>query len=195
MADNSDLGRKILVAGQGGKSTLARALAVDLGLPFVELDSIKHLPNWVERESDDFREQVQKVVDNHPDGWVIDGNYGTDLQGMVAKTAETVIFVNMPFRVMFWRTFWRSMDRAWSKRVLWNGNRETWRELFFSRDSFLCWLVKNRRNFQGRRVKRVSEWAIGAQLIELTGRRALNEFYEERGLVRRQVRDPGLDSG
>jgi hypothetical protein len=33
VADNSDLGRKILIAGQGGKSTLARAIAVDLGLP------------------------------------------------------------------------------------------------------------------------------------------------------------------
>jgi hypothetical protein len=33
LVDNLDLGRKILDTGQGGKSTLARALAVELDLP------------------------------------------------------------------------------------------------------------------------------------------------------------------
>lgn len=182
--DNSDLGRKILVAGQGGKSTLARAVASDLGLPYIELDDIKHMAGWVEREREDFREQVQKVIDDNPGGWIIDGNYSTDLEGMVAKAAETVIFVNMPWSVMVWRTFWRSLDRIWNKRVLWNGNVETWRDVFFSRDSFMLYLVMNRKRFQGRRSERLHEWSSNAHLIELDGRRALNRFYEERGLVR-----------
>ena len=74
MTDNTDLNRKILVAGQGGKSTLARALAADLDLPYIELDAIYWLPNWGERPPDDFREQVQKALDSNPAGWVTDGN-------------------------------------------------------------------------------------------------------------------------
>jgi len=48
VTDNSDLGRKILVAGQGGKSTLARALAAELSLPYIELGALSHLPNYAE---------------------------------------------------------------------------------------------------------------------------------------------------
>ena len=73
LADNSDLKRKILVAGQGGKSTLARAVAADLRLPYIELDDIKHMAGWVEREREDFREQVQTVIDDNPGGWIITG--------------------------------------------------------------------------------------------------------------------------
>ena len=182
MAGN--LGLKILVASQGGKSTLARALAAETGLPYIELDSIKHMAGWVERGAEDFRGEVQRVFDTHPGGWVIDGNYSTDLGEMVVKAAETVIFVNMPWRVMMWRTFWRSLDRIWNKRVLWNGNQETWREVFFSRDAFMLYLITHRMHFQGRRKDRIYKWSNGARLIELDGRRALNRFYKERGLSR-----------
>ena len=36
----------------------------------------------------------------------------------------------------------------------------------------------------GRRTGLLREWAEGAQMIELDDRRALDEFYESRGLVR-----------
>jgi adenylate kinase family enzyme len=187
-----NLGLKILVASQGGKSTLARALAAETGLPYIELDSIKHMAGWVERGAEDFRGEVQRVFDTHPGGWVIDGNYSTDLGEMVVKAAETVIFVNMPWRVMYWRTFRRSMGRAWHKRVLWNGNAETWRDLLFSRDSFLLWLLTNRRRFGARRAERLRAWAAGTRFIELGGRAALNRFYVDRGLDRAAATERGL---
>ncbi len=184
VADKSDLRRKILVAGQGGKSTLARALAADLDLPYIELDAISWLPNWVERPKDEFRELTLKALEENPDGWVVDGNYGTDLQGMIVKQAETVIYVNMPWLLMFWRTFRRAVARARDKQLICGENVESWRHTFLSRDSLLLYLVKNRRNI-ARRTDRLRGWVPeGAQLIELTGRAALNRFYEERGLVR-----------
>ena len=184
LADNTDLGRKILVAGHGGKSTLARVLAADLDLPYVELDAINWLPDWVERSKDDFRELVQKALEENPDGWVVDGNYGTDLQGMIVRRAETVIYVNMSWGLMFWRTFWRAVARARDRRLICGENIESWRHTFLSRDSLLCFLIKNRKNFQRRRTERLRGWAEGEQMIELTGRAALNRFYEERGLFR-----------
>ena len=184
VVDNSDLGRKILVAGHGGKSTLARVLAADLDLPYIELDAIFWLPDWVERTRDDFRDLVEKALEENPDGWLIDGNYGTALQGMIVRRAETVIYVNMPWGLMFWRTFWRAVARARDRRLICGENIESWRHTFLSRDSLLCFLIKNRRNI-GRRTERLRGWAEGAQMIELTGPGALNLFYEERGLFRR----------
>ena len=127
---------------------------------------------------------VQQAIDDNPNGWVIDGNYGGHLMGLVAKQAETVVYVNMPWRLLMWRTFWRSIGRVRSKQILSNGNSETWRQVFLSRDSLLCFLIRNRQNFMGRRTGLLREWAEGAQMIELDDRRALNEFYESRGLVR-----------
>ena len=184
MADNSDLQRKILVAGQGGKTTLARAIAEDLDLPYVELDALSYLPDWVSRPKDEFRELVSQVLIGNPGGWVIDGNYGTDLQGMIAKQADTVIYVNMPYWLMMWRTFWRSVARARDKRLICGENVETWRRMLLSTESLMWFLIKNRKNFQGRRTARLRGWSEGARMIELDGRAALNEFYEDRGLVR-----------
>ncbi len=182
MADNSDLGRKIVVAGQGGKSTLARAIAADLGLPYIELDAIYWLPNWGERTPEDFRATTQRAIDENPDGWVIDGNYGTHLKGLVAKQADTVIYVKMPWRVMFWRTFTRSVARAYDKRIICGNNTESWRKSFFSSDSLLWYLIKNRSRYGTTRTNRLSGWSGRAWLLELDGRVALNRFYEERGL-------------
>lgn len=184
VADNSELKRKILVAGHGGKSTLARALAAELGLPYIELDSIFWLADWEQRPYEDFRVEVQGLIDGNPDGWVIDGNYATALEGLVAKQAETVVYVNMPWRVMYWRIVWRSLRRSLTGEVLWNGNVERWRDNLLSRESLLWTLLWRRKAFIGTRSERLREWAGDAQMIDLDGRRALNRFYEERGLIR-----------
>ena len=184
MAGNSDLGRKILVAGQGGKSTLARAIAADLGLPYVELDALSFKRDWEITPKDEFRDSVRAVMAENPDGWVIDGNYGTDLEGMVATQAETVVYVNIPFSLMMWRIFWRSVARARDKKLICGENVETWRKAFFSRDSLLLFLIRNRKTFKGRRTEKLRLWAKDARMIELDGRGALNGFYEERGLRR-----------
>jgi len=184
MMGNTDLGRKILVAGQGGKSTLARALAVDLGLPYVELDALSHLPNWISRDVDDFRGLVRQAIDENPGGWVIDGHYAGDLKGLIAKEADTVVYVNVGFWLMFWRLFWRSFASARDKRLICGENVETWGRMF-GRSSLLWFLLKQRRSISHERGPRLREWARDSRMIELDGARALDEFYEERGLVRR----------
>ena len=115
---------------------------------------------------------------------VIVGNYGADLQGMIAEKAETVIYVNMPWSLMFWRIFWRSVARARDRQLICGDNVESWRQTFFSRDSLLWFLIKNRRGITRRRPARLRAWADGSQFIELGSRRALNCFYEARGLER-----------
>ncbi len=183
---DDDLGRKILVAGHGGKSTLAKALAARNGLPYVELDALSHQPNWVETPKDEFRRLVSDALAENSDGWVIDGNYANDLKGMVAEQADTIVYVNMPYSLMMWRIFWRTVARARDKKLICGENVETWRKAFFSRDSLLWFLIKARKNFYGRRTERLRSWAeeSGVPVIELNSRGALNDFYKERGLVR-----------
>ncbi len=124
------------------------------------------------------------MLADNPDGWVIDGNYGTDLEGMVAGEAETVVYVNMPFSLMMWRIFWRSVARARDKKLICGEYVETWRKAFFSRDSLLLFLFRTRKTFNGRRTDKLRVWAKDARMIELNGRGALNRFYRDRGLRR-----------
>ena len=132
----------------------------------------------------EFRVLVQKALDDNPDGWVADGNYGNALQGLAVRQAETVVYVIMPWMLMYWRIFWRSVARARDKQIICGDNVEDWRQTFFSRDSLLWFLVKNRSMITKGRPTLLREWARDdALFVELDGRAVLSEFYFERGLV------------
>ncbi|MDA1258900.1 MAG: hypothetical protein O3C10_13825, partial [Chloroflexi bacterium] len=98
------LGRRIAVFGKGGKTTLARALANRFGLVFVELDAIRHLPDWQERPDDEMREFTASLLEGADPGWVVDGNYPATRE-LILSRVETVIVLALPWRVMLWRTF------------------------------------------------------------------------------------------
>ncbi len=180
----SDLRSKIVVVGQGGKSTLSRALSKKLNLPYIELDAIHHLPNWRERSAEDFKNQIAIMLAKNPDGWVLDGNYFDVIAEMVGTQAETVIYVNMSWRVMMWRIFWRSLDRIIHRKPVCGGNYETWRKSF-SFPQFLLWyLIKNRNSVINDRSGHITKLAKDLQLIKINGRNALDRFYTQNNLWR-----------
>ena len=55
-----------------GKSTLARAIAQRLSVPYVELDGFMHQAGWHPRPDSEFLDEVEKATSTP--GWVIDGN-------------------------------------------------------------------------------------------------------------------------
>ena len=147
MTPFATIGRRIAVYGPSGsgKTTLGRQLGELLDLPVVELDAIHHLPNWQERPLDEFRSIVTSTLDGYEDGWVCDGNYG-GVREFVLGRADTVVWLRLPFHVVYWRLLTRTIVRSWRREELWNGNRESFRLAFFSRDSILLWGISHWRD-------------------------------------------------
>ena len=120
--------KRVSVVGSSGsgKTTLGKALAVRLDVPFVELDSIFHQPNWTELPDDEFRARVREAVAG--DAWVVDGNYAA-VRPIVLGRATTVVWLDYSRPRVMQQVIRRSVGRGITRQELWNGNREdprTW---------------------------------------------------------------------
>ena len=178
------LGRRIAVFGKGGKTTLSKALATRFGLEFIEQDAIRHQANWVELSNDKHREGLIARFDRAEAGWVSDGNYRA-VRDLVYERVETVIVLALPWRVMFWRTFKRSVGRFVTREELWNGNRESVWATFFSRDSVVYDLYRRRKSFTTFAQTFEAETPEHIRLVIIRSARELDRLYAEHGLTRR----------
>lgn len=139
---------RVVVVGTScsGKTTLARRLARILGGMHIELDALHWGPNWVERETEEFRARTLEAVRH--DRWATDGNYHR-VRDLVWGRATTVIWLDYSFPLVFSRCLRRTFRRVFMREVLYSGNRETVKIAFFSRDSIILWVIRThlrRRN-------------------------------------------------
>ena len=121
-----------------GKTTTAQELSSRLSIPHIELDALFWGPNWTEAPNEVFRARVAEAVKQPR--WVADGNYSR-VRDIVWKRADTVVYLDYRFGRVFWQLLKRTVGRSLRREALWNGNRENFRESFFSRDSILWWLL------------------------------------------------------
>ena len=149
--------RRVSVVGVtgSGKSTLAERLAATLGVAHVELDALGWEDDWVEADPAVFEERVRSAVGG--EDWVIAGNWSR-IQPLVWDRADTVVWLDLPFRIVFPRIVLRTVRRVHSAEPLWDtNNRETFRRAV-GRDSIIRWQLKtfrsNRRKYPGR----FAEW-------------------------------------
>ena len=98
--------QKILVIGNcgAGKTYFAIQLAKKLGLPAVHLDSLFWLPNWIQREQNDFDRLLQTELEKPR--YIMDGNYNRTLP-IRLQYADTVIHLNYNRWVCLCRVFKR----------------------------------------------------------------------------------------
>lgn len=133
--------RVVVVGTSGaGKTTFAEALAHRLRTPHLELDSVYHQPGWTPIEDVDFVRVVTDFVAR--DRWVVDGNYtSTPVADLVWDSADTVVWLDPPRRRVMWRVTTRTLHRVATRRILWNGNTESWRNLVKPRpeDNIIVW--------------------------------------------------------
>lgn len=111
-------------ASGSGKSRTARLLSGRLGAPHVELDALFHLANWTPNPR--FAEDVDDATAGP--AWVCDGNY-TAVRDLLWDRAQTLVWLDLPRTLTFWRVAVRTLRRMSGREVLWNGNRERLRGL------------------------------------------------------------------
>ena len=101
--------QRILIIGRtgSGKTTLARELAASIGVPHVELDALYFGPDFSTVPLQVLRERTSVAIAG--DRWVTDGNKRA-VRDLVWPRADTVIWLDYPWAVSFWRL---------GKRALW----------------------------------------------------------------------------
>jgi adenylate kinase family enzyme len=145
---------RVVVVGSScaGKSTFATALAGVVGAKYVELDELHLGPNWSETPAEEFRRRVAEAV--RGESWVVAGNYA-QVRDLLWPRANTLVWLNYSFPRVCWQGLSRTVRRCVRGEVLWNGNRESIRRSFFSRESILLWVLstyhRRKREFAGLR--------------------------------------------
>jgi hypothetical protein len=134
----------VLVKGGSGagKTTLGRALARQLAVPYVELDALHHGPNWTPASADELQTRVLAVLDDER-GWVVDGNYTAKLGSLVIERAQMIVWLDLALHTKLARLGWRTASRLWRREELWNGNRENLYTAFWGADSLFVWAVRS----------------------------------------------------
>lgn len=113
--------QRILVNGSAGagKTTLAKALSAQLGIPHTELDGLHHGPGWVRRP--EFLDDVASLASG--ERWITEWQYG-DARPLLLARSDLMIWLDVPRRVVMRRVVRRTLRRRLRREVLWNGNVE-----------------------------------------------------------------------
>ena len=170
--------RRISIVGTSGagKSTLAAAVARKLDVPHVELDALYHQAGWTKAPPEDFRAAVGALI--AAEAWVVDGNYSTALD-LVWARADAVVFLDLPRRQVMRQLTWRTLWRGATRQELWNGNRESLRNLLSldPRRSVLAWAWATYDRNRQRYDEALADPANGhLEFVRLRSRRAIAAF-------------------
>lgn len=147
-----------------GKSTLAKKLALEHNLDYIELDHLNWKPNWTESSREEFSSKVTNALDESEkriteglvNGWITDGNYRA-IREILWSRASFAIWLDYSFSVVFIRGLIRALTRIIYKLEVCNGNIETWSATFASRDSILLWIISMHKPLQRELPKQLSE--------------------------------------
>lgn len=155
--------KRIVIVGSScaGKTTLGRELAALFDSKRIELDEYHWLPDWQERDTEEFKKLVAQAIES--DKWVVDGNY-RKLGSFVWDAADTIIWLNLPFWRVYLRLLRRAIYRLTSREALWNGNRETLYLMLFDRDSLLYWIPRTWRK-RNQRLRKIFDHGIPDKIL------------------------------
>lgn len=161
-----------------GKTTVAHAIGEILDLPVIELDALFHRPNWQPTPDEEFRAKVRSALDAAPRGWVCDGNFRV-VQEIVLPQADAVVWLRLPFRIVYWRLVKRTLTRGWRRERLWGTNTESLRLALLSRDSLLVWGITNWRPHQRKMRHLLATTPHNATVHELRSDAEIASFLEK----------------
>jgi len=176
---NHDLSRVVVIGSTGaGKSTFGSSLATRLGSPFIELDALHWLPGWTPEEPERLRLKVDRAT--AAPRWVLAGGYSV-IRDISWGRATMIVWLDYSFPRILGRLTTRTVRRVITGEELWNGNRETVRKAFFSRDSLFVWLAKTYRRNRRRYSRRLAEEFPDVAVLRFRAPRDADRFLESAG--------------
>lgn len=133
--------KRIVIVGVScsGKTTYGRNLSKILGHRFVDLDDINWSPGWVSTPREELLPKVKEALGG--ERWIISGNYSA-VQDFIFNEVDTIVWLDYSRFVVAKRAISRTFRRVFLKEACCNGNYETIRQTFFSKDSILLWVYK-----------------------------------------------------
>lgn len=137
---------RIAVAGVSGsgKSTLAKRISDRLDIPYVELDSLHHGPDWTPRPEfvDDVRALVARPA------WVSEFQYAA-AKPLILDRVDVVVWLDVPTPLTMYQVIRRTLIRRARRTELWNGNVEPpLRSIFTDPDYVVRWAWKSRNKLR-----------------------------------------------
>ena len=164
---------RVLVYGVtgSGKTTLARRIADRTGLPWHEMDQLTFEPGWIVVPLEEQRRRVEAICAEP--AWVLDTAYANWLD-LVLPRVELIVALDYPRWLSLGRLLRRTVARAVDKRLVCNGNQESFR-LAFSKESIVRWHFKSFR----RKRERIRGWAAdpdGPNMVVLRSPRATDRW-------------------
>lgn len=173
--------RRVLVAGVSGvgKTTTARRLDAELGLPHSEIDALFHGPGWVPRES--FVSDVERF--SAEAAWVTEWQYSS-VRRMLAERADTLVWLDLPTGVTMSRLLRRTVRRRLRRTELWNGNREPpLSGAFTDPGHILRWGFRTRHSLR-KSVPSLETTAPHLRIVRLRSQREVDRFVQRLTRVR-----------
>jgi adenylate kinase family enzyme len=167
--------RRVLVAGTAGvgKTTTARRIAQAVGARHTEIDGLYHGPGWTVRPT--FEHDVEAFT--AAPAWVTEWQYRS-VRALLVDRADTLVWLDLPKPVAFWRLLRRTVRRRLRRVELWNGNVEPplWTAVT-RREHILRWGIAT-RNETRKRVPALAEAAPHLRIVRLRSQREVERFVD-----------------
>ena len=165
-----------MIVGQpgSGKSTLARLLGEATGLPVHHMDHIHWMPGWKMRADCERMKMVRAVEDS--DAWIFEGGFSRTFDYR-RERADTLIFLDTPFRLRIWRVTWRFVrDYGKTRPDMAEGCPEgNWREMWV----FYKFIWKTRRTARERILKLIASAPDGLSVVVIRNRSDVAQIVEQ----------------
>ena len=113
---------------------------------------------------------------------MLDGNYSRTCH-IKWKQCQMVVYLDMPFHIIFYRLLRRTLIRIFTGKELWAGNKETFWRQFFTSHSVIWWGLSNffpKRRYYSIDSKNPEYSHI--KFVRLRSRKEAQEFLENFGV-------------
>lgn len=177
--------KRIAIIGPGGagKSTLARQIGEQLGLPVLHLDAHYWHEGWTETPKEVWEQVMHEIVKD--EAWVMDGNYGGTMDIRLAA-ADTILFLDLPPLLCLVRVARRQIRyRHWTRPDMAPGCPEKldW--------TFLKWIWNYRRDRRPGILEKMGQYAEGRWIVHLQTSAQVQRFLDRLPRLDRAA-PPGL---